>query len=128
MKPDITSRVDIEQVVRNFYRKLTNDQTMYPFFREIIEKKQLEHHLTIIVDFWEDLLFHSCKYKNNPMEKHLDFHQQMSFTKDHFVLWLAYLSEIIDYFFKGEVAENMKARANSIATVMQLKMNLYSDS
>ena len=119
---------DIEQIISDFYKRLINDESMYLFFKEIVEKGLLEHHLAVIVDFWEDLLFHSHKYKNNPMKKHLDFHKRINFKKNHFNLWLQYLSETIDESFQGITAENMKTRATSIAMVMQVKMNLYSDS
>lgn len=125
MKPDIQSRQDLETIIPNFYKKLISDQTLFPFFEEIVNTNSLEHHLSIIIDFWQDLLFQTYLYKNNPMQKHLDFHQKMKFEKHHFALWLQYLTETIDEGFEGENALNMKTRASSIATVMQLKMDLY---
>lgn len=125
MKPDIQSREDLEIIISSFYKKLTSDHLLFPFFEEIVKSKSLEHHLSIIVDFWQDILFQTYRYKNNPMQKHLDFHQKMKFEKEHFTLWLQYLTETVDEKFEGENALNMKTRASSIATVMQLKMNLY---
>ena len=125
MKPDIQSREDLEIIISSFYKKLTSDHLLFPFFEEIVKSKPLEHHLSIIVDFWQDILFQTYRYKNNPMQKHLDFHQKMKFEKEHFTLWLQYLTETVDEKFEGENALNMKTRASSIATVMQLKMNLY---
>jgi len=125
MKRDIQSRKDLEIIIANFYKKLISDQMLFPFFEEIVNTNSLEHHLSIIVDFWQDLLFQTYLYKNNPMQKHLNFHQKMKFEKHHFALWLQYLTETIDGGFQGENALNMKTRASSIATVMQLKMNLY---
>tara|TARA_R110002072_G_scaffold99971_4_gene219820 strand:+ start:902 stop:1285 length:384 start_codon:yes stop_codon:yes gene_type:complete len=125
VKTDILSRNDIYFVIADFYKKLVKDKTMVPFFKDIVEQDQLEPHLEIITDFWEDVLLQTYKYKNNPMQKHLDFHQKMSFTKKHFDLWLQYLSSTIDAHFMGVNSENMKTRALSIANVMQVKMNLY---
>ena len=125
MKTDILSRNDIHFIIADFYKKLVIDKTMVPLFKDIVEQDQLEPHIDIINDFWEDLLFQTYKYKNNPMQKHLDFHQKMSFTKKHFDLWLQYLSSTIDANFRGINSENMKTRALSIANVMQVKMNLY---
>ena len=125
MKTDILSRNDIYFVIADFYKKLVKDKTMVPLFKDIVEQDQLEPHIDIINDFWEDLLFQTYKYKNNTMQKHLDFHQKMSFTKKHFDLWLQYLSSTIDANFRGINSENMKTRALSIANVMQVKMNLY---
>lgn len=125
MKPDIQSREDLENIISKFYQKLIQDKEMHPFFVEIVQENNLEHHLSIIVDFWQDVLFQTFHYKNNPMQKHLDFQQKMRFEKKHFTRWLQYLSEVIDEDFQGKKSSEMKTRAMSIATVMQLKMNLY---
>ena len=127
MKNDISSRADIKQIISEFYKKLIKDEQMYPFFKEIVEGNTLEHHLEIITDFWEDLLFQTYKYKNNPMKVHTDFHQKIKFKKEHFCTWLNYLSETIDFLHDGELAHQMKNRAKSIATVMQIKMDLYAN-
>ena len=116
MKPDILSRADIQLVISNFYKKLLKDDSMFPFFKEIVAEDTLESHLQIITDFWEDLLFQTYNYKNNPMQKHLDFHQKMNFEKRHFESWLQYLSATIDADFSGVNSENMKSRALSIVS------------
>ena len=125
MKSDITSREDIKFIIVKFYDKLLADTKMLPFFEEFVQQNTLDHHLEIITDFWQDLLFQTYEYKNNPMKKHLDFNKKMQFQKQHFTLWIHYLETTIDDFFTGEIANTMKTRATSIATVMQLKMNLY---
>lgn len=127
MKPDIESREDLEKIISEFYEKLIQDEMMFPFFEEIVEGNHLKHHLSIIVDFWQDILFQTYQYKNNPMQKHLDFRQKVKFEKKHFVRWLQYLAEVVDEHFEGIKSLEMKTRATSIATVMQLKMNLYND-
>lgn len=126
MKPDITLREHIKFIMTSFYDKLLADEVMFPFFEEIVKHNELEHHLEIITDFWEDLLLQTYKYKNNPMQKHLDFQQKMNFNKIHFDLWLKHLTKTITDNFDGETAHAMKTRANSIAMVMQIKMGLYS--
>lgn len=127
MNKDITSREDVRLIITDFYEKLIADKEMLPFFKQILDEDMLEHHLEIIIDFWEDLLFQTHKYHNNPMQKHLDFHQKMKFERKHFKLWLQYLFLTIDAQFEGENAHIMKTRATSIATVMQTKMNLFSN-
>lgn len=125
MKSDISSRADIKIIITLFYDKMLKDKIMLPFFKEIVAQKHLEKHLEIITDFWEDLLLQSYKYKNNPMQKHLDFAKKMPFNKKHFELWLKYLHSTIDENYKGQVSHNMKTKAQSIATIMQLKLNLF---
>lgn len=125
MKVDICSREDIKLIITKFYDKLLADENMRPFFKEIVANHQLEHHLEIITDFWNDILFDTIDYQNNVMQKHLQKHTFIKFTKAHFACWISYFFQVIDTFFNGEKAEIMKNRASSIATVMQLKLNLY---
>lgn len=125
MKTDIVCRKDILFIITKFYQKLIDDHTMYPFFKEFIEQNTLDNHLEIITNFWEDILFNTNKYKNNTIQKHLKANTFIPFKKEHFSIWLAYFSETIDEFFEGIHSENMKNRAKSIATVMQLKMNSF---
>jgi hemoglobin len=125
MKFDIASRKDIKLIITKFYDLLLVDEKMIPFFEEIVEKNQLEHHLEIITDFWNDILFDTITYENNVMQKHLTKNAFVAFKKEHFTIWVSYFSETIDNLFKGSNSERMKARAQSIATIMQLKMNLY---
>lgn len=126
-KPDIVSRQDIKLIMTNFYDKLLSDAKMLPFFEEIILNNHLEHHLEIITNFWNDILFDTLTYSNNVMQKHLDKNTFISFKKEHFSIWVSYFIETISLFFEGENSEKMKSRAQSIAVVMQLKMNVYNN-
>ncbi|TMM29130.1 group III truncated hemoglobin [Polaribacter aestuariivivens] len=126
MKQDISTRKDIKLIITKFYDKLLVDKTMIPFFEDIVAQNHLENHINVISDFWNDILFDTTTYKNNTMQKHLDKHAFIKFKKEHFTIWTSYLFDTIDTFFQGEISERMKNRATSIATVMQLKMNLYS--
>lgn len=125
MKKDISSREDIHFLITEFYKKLISDSEMLPFFDEIVKKNHLEKHIDIISDFWQDILLHTNSYKNNVLQKHLDFDKKIKFKKEHFNKWLLYLTTTIDASFEGQVAQNMKDRANSIAMVMQVKFKLY---
>jgi len=127
MKPDISSRKDIKQIMTKFYDFLLADKTMMPFFEEIVQENQLEHHLEIITDFWNDILFDTNEYQQNVMQKHLQKNAFIRFKKEHFTSWVSYFFKTIDASFTGENSEKMKARAESIATVMQLKLNLFED-
>ena len=125
MKVDISTRNHIKSIITSFYEKLISDKEMLPFFDEIVKKNALESHIEIITDFWQDILFHTHSYKNNVLQKHLDFNKKVVFEKKHFTLWLQYLSSSIDSMFEGQIAENMKNRATSIAMVMQVKFHLF---
>lgn len=127
MKQGIFSRKDIKQLIIKFYDKLLVDEKMIPFFIAIVKENQLEHHLEIITDFWNDIIFDTVSYSNNVMQKHLDKNAFIRFKKEHFTLWVSYFLETIDTYFIGENSERMKSRALSIAMVMQLKLNLYTE-
>lgn len=127
MKPDISSRKNIKLIITKFYDKLLIDDKMLPFFEDIVQENQLEHHLEIITDFWNDILFDTITYQNNVMQKHLDKNTFVKFQKEHFTIWVSYFFTTIDTYFEGQNASKMKTRAQSIATVMQLKMNLYQN-
>ncbi|OAD45650.1 group III truncated hemoglobin [Polaribacter atrinae] len=125
MNPDISSRDDIKFIITKFYDLLLADKKMIPFFEEIVAKNHLEEHLEVISDFWNDILFDTNSYSNNVMKKHLDKNVFVAFNKEHFSIWMSYFFETIDANFDGERAQNMKNRARSIATVMELKLGVY---
>ncbi|QXP69098.1 group III truncated hemoglobin [Polaribacter sp. R2A056_3_33] len=125
MKPDISSRKDIKNIITKFYDLLLADKKMIPFFEDIVAQNHLEEHLEVISDFWNDILFDTNTYANNVMKKHVDKNVFVAFKKEHFTIWMSYFFKTIDDNFEGERAHNMKNRARSIATVMELKMGVY---
>lgn len=125
MKTDICSRKDIHFIITEFYNKLTADEKMFPFFEEIVKSNHLEAHIDTITNFWEDILLYTSNYSSNVMQKHLDFDKKVKFTKEHFSIWVNYLSVTIHDNYEGQNAQNMKDRASSIAMVMQVKFKLY---
>lgn len=127
MQSDISSRKDIKLIITKFYDKLLGDEKMLPFFEDIVAQHQLEHHIEIITDFWNDILFDTLTYHNNVMQKHLQKNAFVQFKLEHFELWVSYFFATIDANFQGENAHQMKNRASAIATVMKLKLNVYSN-
>ena len=125
MKQDILSRKDIHFIITEFYKKLVSDDEMIPFFETIVKQNHLESHIDVITDFWQDILLYTSTYKNNVLQKHLDFNKNIVFKKEHFTKWLLYFQTTIDDSFEGQNAQNMKDRASSIAMVMQVKFKLY---
>lgn len=118
---DIQSREDLHLIVSVFYHKLLSDDKISFIFTEIAQI-DLEPHLWELVDFWEQMLFDKGDYRKNVMQLHLDLNQKIKLTEEHFAIWLNYFNASIDENYKGQVAENMKTRALSIATVMKIKL------
>lgn len=122
MKKDITDREDLLKLLTQFYDKLLDDRSISYLFTEVA-KIDLHHHLDILVDFWDSILFQSDTYRKNAMQPHIILHQQSPLQKHHFETWLGYFNETVDELFEGEKASLAKERALSIATVMQIKIS-----
>ena len=68
MSRDISSRDDLMIIVRDFYDLLFQSEDLKHFFEEFRNETALEHHLDILVDFWDNTLFYSGSYKKNAMK------------------------------------------------------------
>ncbi|HMK25143.1 MAG TPA: group III truncated hemoglobin [Chitinophagaceae bacterium] len=121
MKKDIASREDLLELVSKFYKKLLADDSINYLFTDIA-KIDLAHHLPLLVDFWDSVLFQSDTYHKNAMQPHINLHQKSPLQAHHFETWLRYFNETVDELFEGEKAFLAKERALSIATVMKIKL------
>jgi hemoglobin len=121
MKKDISSREDLLQLVSSFYKKLLADDSINYLFTDMA-KINLDHHLPVLVDFWDSILFRSDTYHKNAMQPHINLHQRSPLQAMHFETWLRYFNETIDELFEGEIAFMAKEKALSIATVMKIKL------
>ena len=122
MKPDIVSRLDIEQFIILFYEKVKQDDTIGFIFNDVVQMNW-EHHIPVIVDFWETILLDNPVYKKNAMEVHYDLNKKVQLQKEHFQKWLFLFNAAVDEFFEGKTAALAKTRAKSIADVMLFKMD-----
>lgn len=121
MKQDISSRKDIELLVKEFYDKLLVDRVVGYLFTDVVEL-DLDEHLPRLVDFWEAQLLGGDNYTGNPMRVHLQLHQKSALKQEHFERWLQHFNETVDANFSGMKAHLAKERALSIATVIQIKI------
>ena len=121
MKRDIENRKDIELLMTKFYDRLLADPVINYLFIDVA-KIDLAHHLPIIVDFWEMVLFHADTYRKNAIEPHLKINKQSPIQKHHFNTWLSHFNQSIDELFEGDKAREAKEKAVSIATIMQIKI------
>jgi hemoglobin len=124
MKHDIANREDLLNLLTAFYKKLLADISISYLFTDIA-KIDLHHHLDILVNFWDSILFQSDTYRNNAMRPHMILHQKSPLQKYHFETWLRYFNETVDELFEGEVASLAKERAFNIAMVMQIKIRQF---
>src|SRR4029078_11348575 len=122
MKKDISNRECLLKFLTLFYNKLLADSSISYLFTDVA-KIDLPHHLDILVDFWDSILFQSDTYRKNAMQQHMILHQKSPLQKHHFETWLKYFNESVDELFEGEKAFLAKERAWSIATVMRIKIS-----
>ena len=122
MKPDITTRAHIEQLVTTFYDRVKPNPEIGFIFTGIAHMNW-EEHIPIIVDFWETILLDNPIYKKNAMEVHYDLNKKFPLQKIHFETWLTLFFQTVDELFEGTNADLAKKRAKSIADVMQFKMS-----
>jgi hemoglobin len=121
MKKDIETNEDIVVFVNSFYEKVKQDAVIQHFFTEVI-KVNWEKHLPVMYRFWENIIFHTGSYTGNPMEIHMQLHSKCPIHRQHFQKWIELFNTTVDELFEGEKAFQLKQRALSIATVMQIKI------
>lgn len=116
---DIESEEDVQQLVNIFYGKVRQDKLLAPIFEPVIGNNW-GHHLERMTDFWCTLLLYTKKFNDDPLTKHLP----LALTKEHFDRWLSLFHATVDELFEGQIAENAKSRANSIARIMKAVKNI----
>lgn len=122
---DIETKEDIAFIMEMFYSKLLIDDEIGYIFTDVAQLN-LEHHLPLLTDFWNNALFHTGGYKKNVVQVHKDLNDKETLSPQHFKKWLLLLSETVDQHFKGAVAEKMKLRANQVGMTIKAKLGHYS--
>ncbi len=120
MKKDIETRTDIDDLLNRFYLRAFDDETIGYIFTDIA-RLDLEHHLPVIGDFWETLLFGTGNYQKhgrNPLQIHAQLSLKTPLLAKHFVRWLEIFRATVDETFAGERAEIIKLRAEAIGNRM----------
>lgn len=120
MLPDIKDRSDIKLLIDSFYDKVKEDDTIGYIFNDVA-KVNWEHHLPIMYDFWEGIIFQKSNYAGNPMSVHIALNQKTRLLPEHFSRWKQLFLETVNELFEGTNAELARQRAVSIATMMQIK-------
>lgn len=126
---DIETREDIEELMAEFYRKALADELIGYIFTDVAGI-DLKHHLPIITDFWEMMLFGTvnfpAKYGRSPMQVHQILSEKVNFKAEHFGRWVKLFCETVDEKFAGATANLAKVRAVSIAETMRVRFSSES--
>lgn len=116
MKSDITGLEDITIFVDEFYNKVKQDELVGPIFAGAIT--DWAPHLEKMYHFWNAALFSVPGYKGNPFSKHAP----LPINGAHFDRWLSLFRQTIDDHFEGEMATEVKKRAELMAALFLSKL------
>ena len=117
MPGDITTRDDVLELVRAFYREAAIDDLLAPVFHAV--HIDWAGHIPRVTDFWCWQLLGEPAAARNTLGAHEPAHALVPFTDAHYERWLAIWTSTVDDLFSGPVAETAKQRATRVASAMQ---------
>ncbi len=115
-RKDIEGLDDIILFVNIFYDKIQRDNLLGPIFNRVII--DWNPHLQQMYAFWNAVLFGVPGFTGNPFAKHAP----LPIKSEHFEHWLSLFYDTIDSLFVGEMADNTKKRAETMAIMFQSKL------
>ena len=110
-------------LVNAFYQRARKDDLLGPVFDKIIGENWT-HHLPVMYDFWNMVIFAAPGYSGQPVRSHIDVDRKMSLEKEHFDRWLQSWSETVDELFTGEYADIAKNKAILMANMINMKIQM----
>lgn len=122
MLADLAGREDVAMLVRTFYAKVRNDETLAPIFNTVIT--DWETHFEKLTDFWDMQLFGGRSYDGNPVKAHwhADLMSGNTISPYHFGSWLNLWFETIDACFSGPNCDQLKHRARKMQTALMVSI------
>lgn len=118
---DIETEADIAFFLDRFYARIHQDPDLGPIFNDVAQV-DWPSHMPKIRAFWSSLLLGTNSYQGQPMRPHFELAQKTPIRPAHFDQWLALFRQALTECFAGERANEAQLRAQSIATVMQSRM------
>lgn len=120
-RSDITSRADILKLTTAFYRRAFADALIGPIFTDVA-RMDLEAHLPVICDFWENVLFRTGVYRGGAFAPHIMIHRQVELDWPKFARWLELWTSTVDELFAGDVADTAKQHAERVALAFHQRL------
>ena len=117
--PELETTDDVRALIAAFYDGIEADPVIGRFFGEV----DWEAHLPRIVAFWDTVAFHSGAYQGRPFAPHA---RMSGLGREHFERWVARFHRTVDALYAGPRADLIKARADQIAGVWQVKLGLWT--
>lgn len=119
---DIETPDQVLQLVKEFYRKVVEDEVIGHFFTVAVNL-DFEKHIPKIAEFWSGILFGNSQYAGNVMQSHINLNHIMKIEKHHFDRWLQLWEETVAFNYSGPKATEAVDRAKSIASIMQFQLS-----
>ncbi len=123
---NLENKNDIELLINSFYDKVKVDEKLGPIFDKVIGN-DWSHHLPVMYNFWNLVLFSAPGYAGNPVKKHVDMDKRAPIDKEHFDRWLELWNENVDALFVGEYADMAKNKASLMANLIHMKVDMSRD-
>jgi len=115
---DIETEADVRALVVAFYDGMAEDPVLGRFFADL----DMEAHVPRLVAFWHTVAFQSAAYQGRPFDPHA---RMPGLGREHFAHWLRRFHGTVDRLFSGPRADLVKARAEQVAGVWQVKLGLW---
>jgi len=123
---DLANRQDIELLINTFYDSVKKDELIGHIFNKAIGN-DWSHHLPVMYNFWDMVLFTTPGYAGSPVKAHVDLHKTMPLHKEHFDRWLVLWNETVDLLFSGEYADMAKNKAALMANLIHMKVEMSNN-
>lgn len=118
---DLTSREDVETLLRRFYGRVLVDDVLAEPFADI-RMNGLESHLPVMCDFWETFLLRAGLYHGSAVRAHQAVHDRHGLGARHFLRWLSLWKNTVDEMYQGPTAEHAKIQAARVARAMHHRL------
>lgn len=115
---DLATDADVHTLVTAFYADMEADPVLGPSFAGL----DWDVHLPRMVAFWSSVAFQTGAYRGRPFAPHA---RMPDLSPAHFDRWVGRFHGTVDAHFAGPVADLVKARAEQIAGVFQVKLGLW---
>ena len=124
MKTEIQSRIEVDFLIREFYKRIRVHAELGPIFNRLVEDWEI--HLIHLSDFWEMILLQTGPGagKFNPVKVHREVDKSVdhSIEQAHFGHWLELWFSTLDQYFEGELAEFAKEHARRMAHMLFMRI------
>lgn len=118
---DVETEADVRVIVDAFYGDITADPVLGPYFAHVDGTA----HRDRMVSFWSSVAFQTGAYRGRPFAPHARLE---GLTRAHFAHWVARFHRVVGAHFAGPRADLLRARAEQVAGVFQVKLGLWTVS